>query len=143
MVHLIQNLFHIVFWFFLYMLRLNNPSLCQVVCLNCDEYGLQVMKNSNPVSQIVNIFLKISQKTVQKCSASKKDVLIQSILVCGSFTTYYCIGTAWHLKLGCFDGGLQLVYIFLAWVFIFLLTVLHRFSKGFFQSCQLVHLVQQ
>ncbi len=66
-----------------------------------------------------------------------------SILGRGSFCFNYCLNSAWHggdqfVSLlrwhgspGFFDSGLQLICIFWSLVFIFLLTIPHRFSMGF------------
>ncbi len=90
-----------------------------------DDYGLQIIKPQNSVSQKIRIVHKIN---------NKKDILnrnvrllrgmfisMHSILGWASFCMNYCINAAWHggnqpvalLRCnespGCFDSGLQVI----------------------------------
>ncbi len=106
---------------------------------NFDDYGLQIMKTQNSMSQKIRILHEINKKGYfkQKCQASEKYVHLNA------FFMNYCIYAAWH-------GGDQPVAL-LRWMeahvaliapfgssallclvsLIFLLTIPHRFSMGF------------
>ncbi len=64
------------------------------------DYGLQIMKTQNSVSQKIWILHKINKKGYfkQKYQASEWSMFIsmQSILGWASFCMNYCINVAWH-----------------------------------------------
>lgn len=87
--------------------------------------------------RITRIFIYQSKKGFLQC---KNVRLLQRMLNLHSITTNYCISAAWHggselvallschYSRSCFDSSLQVVCMCF---FIFLLTVLCRFSEGF------------
>ncbi len=114
--------------------------------LKIDDYGLQIMKTQNSVSQKIRILHKINKKGYlkQKCQASEKYVhfyalntwlgllLHEKLYECGVALRWSVCGTA-----GVMEAQVSLIAAFRSSVLlglvspIFLLIILHRWSMGF------------
>ncbi len=65
-----------------------------------DDYGLQIMKTQNSVSQTIRIWHNINKKRIflnrNVRLLKSMFISINSILGWGSFCMNYCINAAWH-----------------------------------------------
>ncbi len=62
-----------------------------------DDYGLQIMKTQNAVSQKIRMLHKIKKNDIkQKYQISEKYVHFHALLGWSFFCMNYCINVAWH-----------------------------------------------
>ncbi len=107
---------------------ITQSEICQAfISWNVYDYGIQIMKTQNSVSQKIWILHKINKKKdiLNRYVRLLKSMFISmhSILGWPSFCMNYCINAAWHggnqhvalLRCngspGCFDIGLQVICI--------------------------------